>query len=493
MSQSKHPTPTPETLDLLEAAARLRAAGLSVEASADRLRVKRGTLSKYWSQYRDRAEDFLRQAEARRDERIVIEARGLKSPGPGKAMRAKIEHATLQLALGTPRREIGEALDVHPNRIAGWQKAYPEVFAAELDRAMRVVVEIVRRLAGTDAITDDRAAEFIRQAFSAGKWTAEAGKPLFDKPEEVALTEFVETYYKQTRQATLAPASLRLLATTLKYWRSFTGDPPLVDVTNATLAHFRDCLTQLPGIKGNTTLSPNTVRRHLRYVQALLDLAGPPRPRCRDAAGLLERVPYAKPPRVRYSEPKTVTPDQLSALYQAAETMTIPRIPHVTPADWWRTLLVAAFNTGLRRGALLSLRWDWVNWNLRELAIPPEGTKTGRGQTLHLNATTLAHLLRIRGPRELVFPWPYDQSTISHKFQELQEIAGIPKAERFGLHAIRKTLATALWATSPQAAQIQLGHTGLGTTQRFYVQGHQLLADALDRLPQPEAFTHQVA
>ena len=87
-----------------------------------------------------------------------------------------------------------------------------------------------------------------------------------------------------------------------------------------------------------------------------------------------------------------------------------------------------------------------------------------------------------------MFPWPFPRKNFYVCFHKLQKSAGIPREEHFGLHAIRKTLGTALWESSPQAAQFALGHSSDRVTQDYYVAGGGLVARALDALPQPAAF-----
>ena len=68
-----------------------------------------------------------------------------------------------------------------------------------------------------------------------------------------------------------------------------------------------------------------------------------------------------------------------------------------------------------------------------------------------------------------MFPWATSRKRLYDAFYKLQELAGIPKAERFGFHALRRTFATAMWATDPSAAQVGLPHTCIDVTRDFYV------------------------
>jgi len=106
------------------------------------------------------------------------------------------------------------------------------------------------------------------------------------------------------------------------------------------------------------------------------------------------------------------------------------------------------------------------------------------------------HLRKIKVPgREFVFDWhrsdrspSYGKWTFYRHLHQLQQLAGIPCAEWFALHAIRKTMATVLAGQSLAAAQFALGHTASTVTAKHYVNGGAIVADALDAMPQPEAF-----
>jgi integrase len=110
-------------------------------------------------------------------------------------------------------------------------------------------------------------------------------------------------------------------------------------------------------------------------------------------------------------------------------------------------------------------------------------------QIIPLNRTVLDHLQAIRGDREKVFDFGGEMDRYFYTYLHwLQDQCGIPRAEHFGLHALRRTCASRLWASAPAAAQLMLGHTSRDTTQQFYVQGRDILASAVEQMPQPAAF-----
>ena len=314
-----------------------------------------------------------------------------------------------------------------------------------------------------------------------------SGDQLFPDPGDLTLLTFFESYYEPVRLADTAPTTPKRYKEILRRWAAITGDPPLKDITVGLLARYRDCLKQSPGQRGER-MSANTIRTHLRHIQAILDKAGPSGPRHRDAADLLEKVPWIKPPRQEHMQPKAAKLEHIGDLYSAAVAMDRPHVEGITAAAWWRALLVVALNTGLRRGTLFQLRMSHVKWSNKQLVIPPQRLKTARGQTLPLNPITLQHLEAIRTERQLVFPWHNGMECFHKTFHRLQDVAGIPEEEQFGLHGIRKRAATLLCEHSLQAAQLLLGHTTARTTVAHYIDPDQIVAKALQDLPQPKAF-----
>ena len=244
------------------------------------------------------------------------------------------------------------------------------------------------------------------------------------------------------------------------------------------------------GNKPHMRASPNSVRAHLRVVQLLLDKLGPPGRRNRDGLGILDIVPWALPPRQVQRIPRTVKLAYLSDCYLAAVGMDRPKFPGVRPPAFWRALLTVAWNTGLRRGTLFSMRSDEIDWTGCRLMLPAERMKSRRPMVVHLNPAALAALRSIRADRELVFQPPspaWSKSQFYKLFHKLQDLAAIPKKDHFGLHDIRRTAATALWEINPGAAQFALSHTSSDVTRKHYVDGGPLVARALDALPQPQA------
>jgi integrase len=264
------------------------------------------------------------------------------------------------------------------------------------------------------------------------------------------------------------------------------GDPPLKSIGVETLLTFKEILQKLPGLRPGSRRSPTSVAKTLLHVQAVLDKAGQPGPRNRDAAGILTGpVPWIRRPSAQEKTPRVIPPETFKIVYDATAGMDRPWIEGVKPPAWWKAILVVAFNTLLRRRSLFALRMSDIDWQARCLRMPGKSMKSKRAQVIRLNETALAALQSIRGDREFVFSGFKCKTQFYEQFHHLLDLAGLKREEHFLLHAIRANSAGILWETAPQAAQFTLGHRSIITTQRHYINGESMVTKALDGMPQP--------
>jgi len=310
---------------------------------------------------------------------------------------------------------------------------------------------------------------------------------LADRPltAEAPLTLFYARYFRVARLDDARPCTIEKYDGVLACWARLTGDPPMGQITVQTLLRFREALKASRGKQPGSVMSVNSVRSILVHLQAVLDNAGPAGHRNRDCAGILPApVPWVRRPRPVEKTPRMLTADTLRAVYAAAEKMTEPQVSGVLSATWWRSLLILAHNTMLRRRSLFELQWTDVDWSNLCLRMPPERMKSERCQTIHLNGAALSALKDISGDRELVFPGFKHKKDFYNCLHQLLDLAGLKRSAHFGLHAIRANSAGILWETSPQVAQFILGHQSLQTTKTHYVNGKSMVNEALDDMPQ---------
>ncbi|UCE62055.1 MAG: tyrosine-type recombinase/integrase [Phycisphaerales bacterium] len=148
------------------------------------------------------------------------------------------------------------------------------------------------------------------------------------------------------------------------------------------------------------------------------------------------------------------------------------------PTDQWRTFVHLALTTGCRRGELLGLTWDRVDFANARLIIT--GTKAQRNRVQPLNSEAVAMLrdlqrstLRDGGPFVSLGP---DGTTVSHRFKQIVETAGIAGCT---IHDLRRTFCTDLARLGVNQLVVQrlAGHASASTTARYY----QLVDDPMKR------------
>ncbi len=71
-------------------------------------------------------------------------------------------------------------------------------------------------------------------------------------------------------------------------------------------------------------------------------------------------------------------------------------------APWLAEMVRFAYVTGWRRGELLALRWEWIDWEERQVRLPGVSTKNGRGRVVPIAGELVAIMERLREARSVV-------------------------------------------------------------------------------------------
>ena len=219
-------------------------------------------------------------------------------------------------------------------------------------------------------------------------------------------------------------------------------------------------------------ISPATVNKELRHVRAALKKAyrwgflG----KAVDFDGCFLREPKRLP--------TYVTPEHFRKLYDACPRAKYPDPAPFPAADWWRGLLMFAYLTGWRIGAILALRWEDTDldggWALSRAA----DNKGKRDQKVPLHPTLVDHLRRIASFDPCVFPFNNGRATLFREFLRLQAIAEVkpegPKPH-YGFHDLRRAFATMnADRLTPDMLQLLMQHRDYQTTQRYINMARQV-------------------
>ncbi len=296
------------------------------------------------------------------------------------------------------------------------------------------------------------------------------------------LDGWFESVYAVTYEAGCRPRTLEEYRVSLGKWKAFTDDPPLDAIDSLMLGRFKAWLLE------SEQLARATVNKHLRHVHAILGKAGPPGPGNRDAAGLIATSPWTKPLKELERLPRSVESDVLGSIYQASRFAHYPELEDIKAADWWRALMVLAYTSGFRRGALMSLVWSQVDVANREFRIAAEDDKCGRERRKPLHRLAVVHLVKIRTADGRVFPWPHSMTTFYRQWHRIQIKADIERADHIKLHDLKRTCGSiAAELGSAFAVQKLLDHGSVRTSQ-LYVNPTKELRGVVDAFPIPAAF-----
>jgi len=330
----------------------------------------------------------------------------------------------------------------------------------------------------------------------------ETGPPRGLSPR-MTLCEFFEAFVlRRMQNKDLDASTIGDYGQSLKYWKRFTGDPPLEAVDQSVCDEYLARVKRLPGRRGNQVLSPMTVRKHCRNVQRCLELAGPkygPRQIVAAKRGLFgldedgdpRDPPRLEPPdRVEDEAENVFTLHEIASWLDVCDQAIAPRIPGLTPGSWWRSLVIYCYNVGVRIGTALRVTYamhraddDGRTW----VHVPPKkkAIKGRRGERFYVNRSAWEAIEAIRTDRDLVFLWPHHRRHLDTVRVKLLTMAGIPLDRQFGFHGVRKAFCTEMAEDNPMVAQKQAGHAGMAITRDVYC-NRRMVAGSMEKLRQPK-------
>lgn len=138
--------------------------------------------------------------------------------------------------------------------------------------------------------------------------------------------------------------------------------------------------------------------------------------------------------------------------------------------DYLEPLIVMAMNTGLRRGELLTLRWEHISLPNRYLTICSENAKSKKRRTVPLNDTVF-HLLeawRVQNP-SADFVFVHRAQPVSFFSYQWRNLLKEAKIEQFRFHDLRHHFASKLVMAGVDLNTVRelLGHADLKMTLRY--------------------------
>lgn len=192
--------------------------------------------------------------------------------------------------------------------------------------------------------------------------------------------------------------------------------------------------------------------------------------------------------RIRIQEPehriRWITPDEAADLVKACSEHA--RRPHV--ANFVRL----ALNTGCRRGELLGLEWDRVDFDRCVLRLEAEHTKAGKRRVVPLNEQAI-EVLRdqwrwVRQNLGASVPWVFAMTKDTHLTTVQKTFTRACCRARIAdlrVHDLRHTFASWLVMSGESLYVVKdlLGHSSITVTERYAHLAPKQGAQAVQRLP----------
>ena len=314
----------------------------------------------------------------------------------------------------------------------------------------------VRQDGSTDGLTRAQAEAALRHALTA---TQEVGP----KPARIDVAEAGRRYLANREALGLKPGTLADYESYLRvHLASFFGDRHLDEIT-------LDLVEDFIATKRAEGKALKSVRNWLGLLHAIF-AHGVKRGWCTsNVVAAVDKPRARREPDIRY-----LNPAELEALVQAAPADQLGQVE--------RVLYLTAAMTGMRRGELLALRWQDVDWNAGVIRVRRTYTrgqfgtpKTRRSARAVPLAERVAHELQQHQARssfqddvDLVFCHPslgvvLDPSKVRKRFQAAARRAQL-RPVRF--HDLRHTFGTRMAAAGAPLRAIQewLGHSDQRTT-----------------------------
>jgi integrase len=231
----------------------------------------------------------------------------------------------------------------------------------------------------------------------------------------------------------------------------------LSKLTSSDLAQYRDARLK--------DVAPATVVRELNTISHALDIAQ------REWGLWLPRNPVklVRRPSVPQGRKRRLEQGEEQRLLEACDR---GRTPLMKP------LIIIAIETGMRRGEILGLRWEHVDFTRRTVHLPLTKNGDARDVPLSRRATETLRQLHADADRDSVSAFPVSGNAVRLAFERLRARAGLADLH---FHDLRHEAVSRLFEKGLNIAEVSAisGHKELRMLQRYT---HLRAADLVARL-----------
>jgi integrase len=119
--------------------------------------------------------------------------------------------------------------------------------------------------------------------------------------------------------------------------------------------------------------------------------------------------------------------------------------------DYLKTAVLVSLNTGIRKGSLLALKWDDINWSQQRVLLRAETMKAEQARTIPLNAVALEALTEWRKRTDsnaikspFVFPGETPNTHLGDTKKPWNNLLKKANIQHFSWHCMRHDFASQL-------------------------------------------------
>lgn len=243
----------------------------------------------------------------------------------------------------------------------------------------------------------------------------------------------------------------------LKWWEEKIGHQQLIDITPAVLAECRDALLREPNAKGKLRKN-NTVIRYMASLSIVLEY-------CVKEWLWIPQNPMRSIKKPRVGKGKT-------RFFDLEEIQKIKTLCTETGSRYLLPIFTLALHSGMRKGEVLSIKWENIDFKNREIHLPI--TKNGEPRDVPMTEEVYQVLCDLGTMKQgsvsgLIFSSPNDPFKpidIKSTWERVLKKAGIQDAT---FHTIRHTACSYLAQIGIPPILIAriVGHKDSRTTDRY--------------------------
>ncbi len=264
------------------------------------------------------------------------------------------------------------------------------------------------------------------------------------------LQRFFDDYYRPLRLRGRSPATNKLYGCTIRAFGKFLTRPATLEdlADEVTLARFIE--------RRQTQVSPYSTEKERSQLMSMAKLANERR--------MIPAMPSCQPSVLPDRVPQAWSDDELRRLFAAAAS-TQGRVGSVPASEFWPALILCAFESGERIGALLAAKPE--HYGRPFLHCPAESRKGGRrARVYELSPELCDRLERVMGT-ERIFTWPHPETYLWDRYKKIRERAGIT-GKRQAFQQVRRSAISHIAKAGGDPVAFA-GHAQAATTKRWYL------------------------